>query len=543
MSDATRRARQPHHSAQSRRRGVPSRRRHSRPASRRASRAARQSRLRRRSRADRVDWDSGAPAAPRTGRMGPVAVGAAGAHAAPMPGLRQQARPGEDWIANAAPRRRQRHGARARAHRRARSAQCRSAAARRGAAAAPSRPAARRAAQGPLREPDGPGRPGDHEIRNRHPRGRRSRGAGDDGEVHRLRHADDIVQNIPAEDRHVLEPQYSMLASFFGERIGGVRFFDIVERAKTGPDRSTTPCSNWSMPVWRSASRAGTDPKAAASPRCSRSSATSTRRCAGSGRGTARDLSPALAGSGAWPQRPRLSVPIWAVSGGRGCPPLRPVRRAPLPAERGCRGGGLRRARARSARRRSRIARKASAPPPPPPAPTPTQASQLQRIRAALAPEIAAGAMSVPEPTGPTGSSINVGNLAAVQVGLCRRTRRSSAACRHARGHARKRDGTGQGGRPHRQPAARRRPTVQVELRSVGRARDQCRGASEGRASADPARFKVEGKGPDQPIADNKTEAGRRHEPPGRDPDPTEGLRRQRFQPAKRSRAGRDIRI
>ena len=43
--------------------------------------------------------------------------------------------------------------------------------------------------------------------------------------------ADDIVQNIPTEDRHVWT-QYSMLSRFFGERIGGVRFFEELERRK-----------------------------------------------------------------------------------------------------------------------------------------------------------------------------------------------------------------------------------------------------------------------------------------------------------------------
>lgn len=46
--------------------------------------------------------------------------------------------------------------------------------------------------------------------------------------------ADDIVQNIPGEDRHVWT-QYSMLSRFFGERIGGVRFFEELERAKKDP--------------------------------------------------------------------------------------------------------------------------------------------------------------------------------------------------------------------------------------------------------------------------------------------------------------------
>src|SRR4051794_5832238 len=46
--------------------------------------------------------------------------------------------------------------------------------------------------------------------------------------------ADDIVQNIPTEDRHVWT-QYSMLSRFFGERIGGVRFFDELEKALKDP--------------------------------------------------------------------------------------------------------------------------------------------------------------------------------------------------------------------------------------------------------------------------------------------------------------------
>lgn len=49
--------------------------------------------------------------------------------------------------------------------------------------------------------------------------------------------ADDIVQNIPSEDRHVWA-QYSMLSRFFGERIGGVRFFQELDRAIADPMHS-----------------------------------------------------------------------------------------------------------------------------------------------------------------------------------------------------------------------------------------------------------------------------------------------------------------
>ena len=46
--------------------------------------------------------------------------------------------------------------------------------------------------------------------------------------------ADDIVQHIPTDDRHVWA-QYSMLSRFFGERVGGVRFFEILNHNKLDP--------------------------------------------------------------------------------------------------------------------------------------------------------------------------------------------------------------------------------------------------------------------------------------------------------------------
>jgi type VI secretion system protein ImpK len=46
--------------------------------------------------------------------------------------------------------------------------------------------------------------------------------------------ADDIVQNIPTDERRIWA-QYSMLSRFFGERVGGVRFFEELDRAKADP--------------------------------------------------------------------------------------------------------------------------------------------------------------------------------------------------------------------------------------------------------------------------------------------------------------------
>jgi type IV/VI secretion system ImpK/VasF family protein len=46
--------------------------------------------------------------------------------------------------------------------------------------------------------------------------------------------ADDIVQNLPSEDSRVWT-QYSMLVRYFNERMGGVRFFQELDRAKQNP--------------------------------------------------------------------------------------------------------------------------------------------------------------------------------------------------------------------------------------------------------------------------------------------------------------------
>ncbi|WP_293865838.1 type VI secretion system protein TssL, long form [uncultured Alsobacter sp.] len=46
--------------------------------------------------------------------------------------------------------------------------------------------------------------------------------------------ADDIVQNIPTSDRHVWT-QYSMLSRFYGELLGGVRFFEELDRLRQDP--------------------------------------------------------------------------------------------------------------------------------------------------------------------------------------------------------------------------------------------------------------------------------------------------------------------
>lgn len=46
--------------------------------------------------------------------------------------------------------------------------------------------------------------------------------------------ADDVIQNIPVDDRQRWT-QYSMLSRFFSERIGGVRFFEELKRMRADP--------------------------------------------------------------------------------------------------------------------------------------------------------------------------------------------------------------------------------------------------------------------------------------------------------------------
>jgi type VI secretion system protein ImpK len=60
-------------------------------------------------------------------------------------------------------------------------------------------------------------------------------GQADDAKYILAATADDIVQNIPSEERHVWA-QYSMLSRFFNERVGGVRFFEKLDRAKVDPN-------------------------------------------------------------------------------------------------------------------------------------------------------------------------------------------------------------------------------------------------------------------------------------------------------------------
>jgi type VI secretion system protein ImpK len=204
--------------------------------------------------------------------------------------------------------------------------------------------------------------------------------------------ADDIVQNIPTEDRHVWT-QYSMLSRFFGERIGGIRFFEELDRALRDP------LLNYSLLELMHA--------------CLALGFQGIHRTSSGGQATLQqiqrnlyevlrrvrprlhqDLSPRWQGQQMASRASRLNVPIWAVAA------VASVLLFGLYI--GLRtllgGGAEAAAEATSTLHASTpilIERRVFATPPPPPPPPPPPAvdriTQLQRIRTALKDEIAAG--------------------------------------------------------------------------------------------------------------------------------------------------------
>ena len=123
--------------------------------------------------------------------------------------------------------------------------------------------------------------------------------------------ADDIVQHIPTEERHVWT-QYSMLSRFFGERTGGVRFFDC-STAQSSTRYSIIRCWSCTTLASHSAFRASIAPRAAALPRFSKFSAISTRPCDGSVR-RLRKISRRTGEVRIWASVSRVTrVPVWAV--------------------------------------------------------------------------------------------------------------------------------------------------------------------------------------------------------------------------------------
>lgn len=219
--------------------------------------------------------------------------------------------------------------------------------------------------------------------------------------------ADDIVQNIPTNDRHVWT-QYSMLSRFFGERIGGVRFFDELTRLKQDPvvNYGILELQHTCLALGFQGIHRTSAGGAAALQQIQRDLYETLRRVRPKVR---RELSPHWQGQNMPSQTSRMRVPWWGVVGVIGLVLfglyfvflylLSGAVDVTTAAMTGLHDSGP-----------IAIKRKVVVPPPPPPPPPPEdKITQLQRIRAALAPEIAAGKASADQ----TASQIiiRVGNL------------------------------------------------------------------------------------------------------------------------------------
>lgn len=195
--------------------------------------------------------------------------------------------------------------------------------------------------------------------------------------------ADDIVQNIPTEDRHVWT-QYSMLSRFFGERIGGVRFFEELEKALKDPlinypllELQHTCLALGFQGVHRSSPNGQSSLQ-----QIQRNLYETLRRVRPK---VVHDLSPRWQGQQLASQASRLRVPLWVVASVVGALLL-----ALYVTLLWLLSGGSDAVAASAATLhpsdRIEIARRVIAPPPPPPPPPPPTA-QLPRIKRELADE------------------------------------------------------------------------------------------------------------------------------------------------------------
>src|ERR1700727_428132 len=123
--------------------------------------------------------------------------------------------------------------------------------------------------------------------------------------------ADDIVQNLPTADSRTWT-QYSMLVRFFNERMGGVRFFKELERAKQNPavNLGVLEVMHACLSLgFEGVYRASGGPGAAQGIR--RDLYETIRRAQSK---TIEDLSPHWRGQAVPLSSSRLQVPVWAVA-------------------------------------------------------------------------------------------------------------------------------------------------------------------------------------------------------------------------------------
>jgi type VI secretion system protein ImpK len=217
--------------------------------------------------------------------------------------------------------------------------------------------------------------------------------------------ADDIVQNLPTDDRY-LWTKYSMLVRFFGERTGGVKFFRELDLAKQDPGANlglleimhACLCLGFEG-VYRASSSSG---GAGALQGIRRDLYEAIRRVQPK---TIEDLSPHWRGQTIGLAANRFRAPVWSIAAVAALILLGVylVLRNLLSGE--AEALALKMARLHPGTEIN-IARETAVKPPPDPK---RSSTQLERIRAALADEILAGKLSADQTT--TSIIIRIGNL------------------------------------------------------------------------------------------------------------------------------------
>jgi type VI secretion system protein ImpK len=316
--------------------------------------------------------------------------------------------------------------------------------------------------------------------------------------------ADDIVQNIPTEDRHVWT-QYSMLSRFFGERVGGVRFFDELTRLKQDPvvnydllELQHTCLALGFYGIHRTSAGG-----VATLQQIQRDLYETLRRLRPK---VYRDLSPRWQGQQLASQASRLRVPWWGVLGLVGLLLF---------------GfyfvllywltGGVDPAVAQMAALHDTgklsVARTTPKAPPPPPPPEPDQVTQLQRICAALGPEVAADQASAEQSANQI--TVRVGNVILFDSGSATVLDAFRPIAARVAQTLDKEDGFIKiVGHTDNEPIRRNNVRFPDNYRlSVERAKSVA--ALFRPYLANPDRLQTDGKGETAPIADNRTPDGR----------------------------------
>jgi type VI secretion system protein ImpK len=315
--------------------------------------------------------------------------------------------------------------------------------------------------------------------------------------------ADDIVQHIPTEERHVWT-QYSMLSRFFGERVGGVRFFEILDHLKTDPlvNYPVLELQHACMALGFQGMHRASANGVSSLQMIQRNLYEILRRVRPK---SAADLSPHWRGQELANRRQRARVPVWMVAAvaaalltgvyftlrmllSSGAENAAEVSLALHPAD--------------PIELKRRII---APPPPPPPPPPPDRITQLQRIRNALAQEKLACVMTADQ----TGSFIVIRVCDLVLFESGRATVLDAfkpVAARVAATLDKEPKHIKIVGHTDNTPINTVRFSSNFEL-SVERAKAVAAVLKQG--LTDPGRIDIEGKGSDAPIASNATPEGR----------------------------------